>query len=164
MFLTRSTPTPLTAPDDFVLFVRVKEGRIVRRFGTQRNFGYMFEPGTAKDKPSAHIWDTETIHAITRRELARFGREYMHELTPDGGLVEVKREDWEAQQKERKAAAQAKKDEIALIHQSYEAHARSHLGDETVEAALRAGSGKILTDEEALSWAAEQKSQAGDAS
>jgi hypothetical protein len=99
-------PTPPTKPPDpFVLFVKAREGHIVRRFGSSASIGYSFTPGATKDQPSTQHWDTETIHAITAGEYALFAKEYDAELVDGGGLARCKREDWE---KQRKAAGDAK--------------------------------------------------------
>lgn len=105
-------PTPeAEAPDPFALFVKAKEGHIVRRFGAHVpagaapvQLGYTFVPGSSS-KPSEHRWDIMTIHAITADEYEMHRKEYDHELEKDGGLVKSTRADWTAQRDERKKAA-----------------------------------------------------------
>jgi len=105
-----SIPEPIPKPpaDTFALFVRAVEGHIVRRFGTSHTIGYTFDPPT-KDGPGGHRWDTETIHALTDREVLAYRGEYDHEIR-DGGLVACTREAWEKQVAERRKKHDAAKE------------------------------------------------------
>ncbi len=161
-------------PDPFVLFVRAREGHIVRRFGTSQSIGYTYKPAVGSPpaldqrgrvlapgkvtEPHEHRWDTATIHAITADEYDAHRKEYDAELfdpktNPDGGLEVVTREAWDEQRASRAAEEKTRAALIAKGHKIHEARERARgKGDEHFMTKLAAAlkSGKLITDDEAL--------------
>lgn len=104
---------PEQPPDNFARFLRLARDAPVTRFALD---------ATGRARPASRfsvrredgrlVFDTTTIHAITKDEWENFGRIYARNVR-DKDLVEHERSEWEAQTKERKEAWQKAKEEAA---------------------------------------------------
>ncbi|MFZ5896814.1 MAG: hypothetical protein ACOY0T_37505 [Myxococcota bacterium] len=115
---------PIQDPD--TIFVKSNpEAGPVTRFGIPNRIGGSVFIGAARDpdNPKGVIYSDEIV-AIPGREFRQFAREYTRAIR-DGALKQVKREDWEAEETQRKAKLNEERNRIEAERASRETAAAS---------------------------------------